>query len=150
MPAVTSVQPADHPRIVEVWEAAVRQTHTFLTEEDIDFFRPLVRDKYLDMVELVAVRDDDGQVTGFAGVAGNRLEMLFVDPAWHGRGIGRRLVDYAMQQMGAHLVDVNEQNDQAVGFYRHLGADVIGRSDRDGMGKPFPLLHLRLPVEEQA
>ncbi|QDU40899.1 putative N-acetyltransferase YjaB [Maioricimonas rarisocia] len=36
----------------------------------------------------------------------------------------------------------------AVGFYRHLGADVIGRSDRDSMGKPFPLLHLRLPVEE--
>jgi len=40
-------------------------------------------------------------------------------------------------------VDVNEQNQQAVGFYRRLGFEVEGRSEVDSMGKPFPLLHLR-------
>jgi putative acetyltransferase len=41
-------------------------------------------------------------------------------------------------------VDVNEQNDQAVGFYRRMGFEVAGRSAVDGLGQPFPLLHMRL------
>jgi putative acetyltransferase len=46
------------------------------------------------------------------------------------------------------MVDVNEQNEQAVGFYRHLGFEVEGRSSVDGLGLPFPLLHMRLPAAE--
>lgn len=38
-------------------------------------------------------------------------------------------------------VDVNEQNPQAVGFYEKMGYRKVGRSDVDGMGKPYPLLH---------
>jgi putative acetyltransferase len=47
--------------------------------------------------------------------------------------------------MEATQVDVNEQNEQAVGFYLKIGAEIIGSSELDGLGKPFPLLHTRLP-----
>lgn len=46
--------------------------------------------------------------------------------------------------LGASEVDVNEQNEQAVGFYRRMGFEVAGRSAEDGMGLPFPLLHMRM------
>jgi putative acetyltransferase len=38
---------------------------------------------------------------------------------------------------------VNEQNEQAVGFYRRMGFEVVGRSPDDSMGKPYPLLHMQ-------
>jgi putative acetyltransferase len=57
--------------------------------------------------------------------------------------VGRRLVRHAVVELGATAVDVNEQNQEAVAFYRRLGFDVEGRSDVDSMGKPFPLLHMR-------
>ena len=38
----------------------------------------------------------------------------------------------------------NEQNEQAVGFYLHMGFKVSGRSPVDDFGKPYPLLHMRL------
>jgi putative acetyltransferase len=57
-----------------------RQTHHFLTEDDIAFFKPLVRDEFLYTVELAVFRNRNGLITGFAGVAENKLEMLFVDP----------------------------------------------------------------------
>ncbi len=41
-------------------------------------------------------------------------------------------------------VDVNEQNEQAVGFYAHTGFIVTGRSATDGEGRPYRLLHLAL------
>ena len=41
-------------------------------------------------------------------------------------------------------VDVNEQNEQAYGFYRHLGFKVIGRDATDASGEPYPILHLKI------
>ena len=49
-----------------------------------------------------------------------------------------------LEQLHVKKVGVNEQNEQAVGFYKHMGFEVIGRSDFDGMGKPFPLLFMEL------
>jgi putative acetyltransferase len=92
---------------------------------------------------LVCVRDEGGQVAGFAGVADGKLEALFVHPSWRGKGIGRRLLQHAVNSLGATTLDVNEQNDQAVGFYLRMGFEVAGRSELDSMGQPFPLLHLR-------
>ncbi|OAT53609.1 histone acetyltransferase [Providencia heimbachae ATCC 35613] len=41
-------------------------------------------------------------------------------------------------------IDVNEQNPQAVGFYQHMGFSQYRRSELDGQGNPFPVLHMRL------
>jgi putative acetyltransferase len=43
---------------------------------------------------------------------------------------------------------VNEQNPAACGFYEHLGFVVVGRSEVDGTGRPFPLLHMRRPTPD--
>ncbi len=40
-------------------------------------------------------------------------------------------------------LDVNEQNPHAVAFYTSKGFDVIGRSETDAAGYPYPLLHMR-------
>ena len=140
---IAAIAAEDLPRIIEVWEASVRATHHFLTEADIQFLKPFVGDGLMQVEVLAGVRDGEGQVVGFIGVEGAKLEALFVHPGWRGQGIGRRLVTYAVGQLGATEVDVNEQNDQAVGFYRRMGFVVVDRSAVDGMGLPFPLLRMR-------
>jgi putative acetyltransferase len=39
---------------------------------------------------------------------------------------------------------VNEQNPAACRFYQACGFVVIGRSEVDDAGRPYPLLHMRL------
>ena len=46
--------------------------------------------------------------------------------------------------MGIAEVDVNEQNIQAVCFYKYIGFNVYKRSDLDGEGKEYPILHMQL------
>ena len=123
----------------------MRETHEFLSEADIDFFRPLIRDGLFGAMELACVRDEGDDLVGFAGVSEGKLEALFIHPDRRGTGIGRRLFRHAADVFGATCVDVNEQNGQAVGFYLRLGCVVEGRSEVDSLGKPFPLLHMRLP-----
>lgn len=132
----------DTDRLVEVWRAAVEATHHFLSPSDVDGYSQRLAAEFLPMVELVVV-ELDGRVVGFSGTTDGRLEMLFVDPATHGRGVGTALLDRALQAQGTIDVDVNEQNPDAVSFYIRRGFEQIGRSPLDSDGRPFPLLHLR-------
>jgi putative acetyltransferase len=141
---VYPVSSEDFPRVVEVWEASVRATHLFLAEADIQFFKPLVRDALPHVTKLACMRNEKGQAVGFVGVVEDKVEMLFIHPMWRGQGVGRRLLVYAVKVLGATKVDVNEQNEQAVGFYLRMGFEVVGRSKLDSSCKPFPLLHMRL------
>jgi len=72
------------------------------------------------------------------------LEMLFVDAAERGTGVGSALLAHAIAEQGVTRVDVNEQNASAAGFYAHRGFEVVSRSETDEAGRPYPLLHLRL------
>ena len=142
---VSNLQAGEIPRAVEVWEASVRATHDFVSEADIALFRPIVRDALASGALAVAcVRDEAGEVAGFVAVADAKVEMLFIHPDGRGQGAGRTLLTHAVDDLGAGAMDVNEQNPQAVGFYQRMGFEVVGRSELDGMGKPYPLLHMRL------
>jgi putative acetyltransferase len=94
------------------------------------------------------VVDDADRPLGFIGLSDSHVEMLFIDPDCRGRGLGRALLDFARELRGTLSVDVNEQNPSAVRFYRHYGFVQTGRSPLDGEGRPFPLLHMSLPVPE--
>ncbi len=141
---VSTVGPDDYARVVEVWEASVRATHTFATEADIEVIRPLLWESLPSTAHVLCVRERTGQVAGFIGVEDTTVEMLFVHPTWRGHGIGRRLLSHAVTTLGADKLDVNEQNPQAIGFYLRMGFEVVGRSAVDSIGKPYPLLHMRL------
>lgn len=128
-------------QLARLWERSVRATHLFLSEDDIVVMRPEVREG-LRAVPQLAVAFDDGAPLGFAGVADGKLEMLFVDDAARGRGIGSALLKHAVDRWGVHRLDVNEQNPAARGFYEHEGFRVASRSELDEAGRPFPLLHM--------
>lgn len=142
---IRQLNAADYPRLMEIWESAVRRTHHFLKEEDFLYYKERVP-TYFPYVALYGA-EEDGRVEGFLGVSEDNIEMLFVDADRRGQGIGRSLLGYAVEQLGMKKVDVNEQNAQAVGFYEHMGFRTVARSERDGDGKDYPLLHMRLGEE---
>ncbi|GEK10847.1 GNAT family N-acetyltransferase [Pseudoalteromonas peptidolytica] len=140
---VEHVIPEEHQALLEVWENSVRATHDFITEDDIAFFKPIILEQAFPNVTLHCVKDRRGAIQGFIGVHEGKVEMLFVLDKARGQGIGTALLMYAIEQLGATQVNVNEQNPLAVGFYQHLGFNIISRSPTDDMGKPFPILHMK-------
>jgi putative acetyltransferase len=139
---ITDIRPDEYDRAAELWEASVRATHSFVTEADLDVFRPLVRASFGQIAQLAGLRTDDGLLIGFIGVEEGNVEMLFLDPAYRGRGGGALLLRHAFTHFAATSVDVNEQNPQAIGFYEHHGFRFVSRSEHDSTGKPYPILHL--------
>lgn len=140
---IRTATPADQDALVDLWERSVRATHTFLTEDDIASLLPLVRDSALAALELWVLCDAANAPIGFMGLSGSRLEALFLAPEHFRKGGGRLLVEHARRLKGSLTVDVNEQNPSARRFYEACGFVVVGRSEVDEGGRPFPLLHLR-------
>lgn len=134
---------ADVPRALAIWRAAVDATHGFLSSEHRAEIDTIVAEQFLPVASLWLVEDDAGRVQGFLAMDGAMIDALFVDPAAHGRGFGTALVDHALALSPDALVDANEQADNALPFYLARGFEVIGRSEADPHGRPYPIIHLR-------
>lgn len=135
---------AEYPLLRAIWRRSVEATHDFLDPLDADRIEQELIPSYFPAVHLT-VAEADGTVLGFAGVADGCLEMLFIDRDARGHGVGTALLREAISSQGVMRVDVNEQNPGATGFYLHHGFEQIGRSNQDGDGRPYPILHLALP-----
>lgn len=139
---IRPVRIEERAALFDVWLRSVRATHSFVSAADIQSFMPLVRGYLTAAAELWVLCDDDGVPAGFMGVAGSEIESLFLAPEAQRQGLGRRLVDHARRNGQALSVSVNEQNAGAVAFYRACGFVTVGRSELDGNGRPYPLLHM--------
>lgn len=140
------IEPAgkkEYEKLITVWESSVRATHHFLSESDIIAYRSLILTEYFDQVRLYAVKFEK-EVMGFIGINKKSIQMLFIHPDARGKGLGKTLIDFAKDKHDINTVDVNEQNEQAVGFYEKLGFVTFERSKQDGAGKPFPVLSMAL------
>lgn len=139
---IKKIKETDYPRLIEIWESAVLNTHDFLKEEDFLYYKKQLP-VYFQYVTLVGF-EQEGILAGFMGIAEENLEMLFVDNEYRGTGIGKKLIAYATANLHVTKVDVNEQNTQAVDFYKYMGFKIVRRSELDGEGKEYPILHMQL------
>lgn len=143
MPEIVSTSADQHAALLELWEQSVRATHHFLTEAQILQIRQQIMEfGYFDQVQLFHVEHQQ-QVLGFMGIAGHKLEMLFISSDAFRQGIGSQLLQYALE-LGVTEVEVNEQNPDATAFYLKHGFEIIRRSETDSEGNPYPILHLQL------
>lgn len=133
---------ADERRVLQIWRDAVDATHHFLSVADRQTIEAEVA-TFLPQAQLWLAVDEGNQPLGFMLLDGPHMEALFIDPSRHGCGIGRTLIEHALNTHPTVTTDVNEQNHQAVGFYEHLGFERTGRTETDSQGRPYPLLHMR-------
>ena len=120
---------------------AVNERTDFLSAEYRAELEELVRSFLPEAPLWVAVNERD-QPVGFMLLSGQHMDALFIDPDVRGCGVGRMLVEHALSMAPELTTNVNEQNEQAVGFYKKVGFKVTGRSEVDDLGKPYPLLNL--------
>lgn len=140
---ITEASDKDYPILVRIWESAVLATHDFLSEEDFLFYKSQLP-FYFQHVSLYVFKDESLTIKGFLGVSEDNIEMLFVENESRGMGIGKKLLNFAIDSLNLRKVDVNEQNTQALRFYEQRGFIKTGYTDCDSEGKNYPVISLEL------
>ncbi|MBE0398409.1 acetyltransferase [Citrobacter amalonaticus] len=128
-------------KLIAIWCRSVDATHDFLSKEYRIKLEELVR-SFLPETPLWVAANEQDEPVAFMLLTGEHMDALFVDPDIRGCGVGKLLIEHALSLAPALTTNVNEQNEQAVGFYKKMGFRVTGRAEVDDLGQPYPLLHL--------
>lgn len=129
--------------LTAIWESSVRATHDFLDEESIQNFKKSLPQIIKNVPTLIVCLNDEKHPVAFMGLTDQEIDMLFVSDTYRGKGIGKNLILYAINNFNANKLTVNEQNPQAVGFYQHMGFEIYDRTEKDGSGNPYPTLYMQ-------
>ena len=129
--------------LLKIWEDSVCATHDFLSGKEIEQIKKYVPQALSSVAHLIVAEDESGKMIAFMGIENQRLEMLFLLSAERGKGVGKQLLQYGIENYKIQELTVNEQNPQAVGFYRHMGFETYKRTDYDEEGNPYPLLYMK-------
>lgn len=130
--------------LLEVWEDSVKATHLFLSNEEINKIKEYVPQALKEVSHLVIIKNEKDISIAFMGVEGTKLEMLFIKSIERGKGLGKQLLAYGIENYNVNELVVNEQNPNAKAFYEHLGFKVYKRADLDEQGNQYPILYMRL------
>lgn len=64
---------------------------------------------------------DDGLIRGLVIIKGEEVEKLYVEPLFQSRGVGGKLLEYAVNEHGASFLWALEKNYRGIEFYRRHG-----------------------------
>ena len=130
--------------LLNVWEDSVRATHNFLSNEEIEKIKEFVPQALSNIAHLIIETDENKIPIAFMGIEKQKLEMLFITSKCRGKGIGKKMLLYGIENYKINDLAVNEDNPQAKGFYEHMGFKVYQRNELDDQGKPYPVLYMQL------
>ncbi|HJJ04416.1 MAG TPA: GNAT family N-acetyltransferase [Clostridiaceae bacterium] len=131
-------------KLLEVWEDSVKATHLFLSCEEIKNIKEYVPQSLKGVSHLVIIENENNMPIAFMGIEGTRLEMLFIKNSERGKGLGKQLLNYGMENYDINELVVNEQNPNAKGFYEHMGFKTYKRTELDEQGNSYPTLYMKL------
>lgn len=84
-----------------------------------------VIDRYEKAIENLWVYDD-GVVKGFIWLENREVKKLYVEPILQGNGIGDKLLNMAICELGAEYLWALEKNTRAIRFYERHGFRLTG------------------------
>ncbi len=134
-------------KILDVWEDSVKATHTFLSSKEIENIKKYVPEAISSVSHLIIIENENSVPIAFMGIEDRKLEMLFIKNSERGKGLGKKLLNYGIENYKVNELAVNEQNPNAKGFYEHMGFKTYKRTDLDEQGNPYPILYMKLETK---
>lgn len=115
---------SDLEAVLSSWEIATRLAHPFMTNEFIAQERTNIAEIYMPNTD-TSVAEIEGKVEGFIALIGNEIGAIFLNPKFHGKGVGKALMDKAQELHGDLEVEVFKENSIGRKFYSQYGFEQL-------------------------
>ena len=133
--------------LLSVWRKASELAHPFLDSAFLDKETENIPNIYLPIAE-TWVAEVNHELVGFIALINNEVGALFVDPVYHGKGIGTALMNKAADIRDSLELEVFKDNSIGRAFYARYGFTCLKESVHDQSGFDVLRLHYA-PKKEQ-
>ncbi|MCB5302809.1 MULTISPECIES: N-acetyltransferase [Yersinia] len=150
---IRDYQSGDLDALMPLWLSSTIAAHPFVAEQYWHESSPLVRNTYLPAaktwvyLQQEAALDQGEPIVGFISILEEQLVgALFVEQSFHGKGIGKLLMDYVQQRYNTLTLEVYQQNRRACRFYHNQGFTVIGQAYNIETKNMIMTMHWQRPL----
>lgn len=131
---IRDLENKDIDKIMNIWLKSTIKAHNFITKEYWENSYNDVRDVYIPMSETFVYEDKD-DIKGFISIINNEfIGALFVDIYYQGNGIGKYLINYAIDEYKKLNLAVYKENKKSVEFYINRGFEIIKEQINEDSG----------------
>lgn len=124
----------DIDRVMDIWLKTTIKAHDFISEAYWYTNYDSVKNIYLPMSETF-VYEDKEEIKGFISIINNELiGALFVDHRYQDCGIGKELINCAIDKYKELNLNVYKENKKAVQFYLNRGFEIIQEQINEDSG----------------
>jgi GNAT superfamily N-acetyltransferase len=142
--------PADRAAVLRVFRAAGAAAWSHILPPEVLADNELAR--FDERLAHMLVAEEEGEVVGFAVARDGELDALYTDPGVWGRGVGRALMDAALEELTRQGFDeatlwTEERNERPRRVYERYGWKLDGTVRvRDYHGTELHELRYRIPL----
>jgi len=138
---------SDLEAVLDSSEAATKLAHKFMNDEFIAEERQNVAGIYIPNTDTWVVEiDSKGQ--GFIAHMGNEVGAIFVQPYFHGKGLGKTLMEKAQELHGDLEVEVFKENVIGCKLYMRYGFEYLEEKLHEPTGQQ--VLRLKFTAGKQS
>lgn len=138
LPMIREFISSDTDAVIEAWQRASHLAHPFLTADFLAQEAHNLRHIYVVHAQ-TWVAEVENKVVGFIALIETddvcEVGGLFLDPAYHKRGIGKALMDRAVAKKGPLKVEVFRDNAVGRPFYERYGFEMTGSYHHEPSGQ---------------
>ncbi len=124
---------SDEADLMQAWERANALAHPFLDAAFVAQVRHDIPALYLPNTE-THVAEVKSKVVGFISMMGHEIGAIFLDPAFHGFGIGQAMINQVHKQHDVLEVEVFKNNHIGRRFYQAYGFELMEQQFHEASG----------------
>lgn len=140
---IRSFKNTDIDNVMNIWLKSTIKAHDFISKEYWKSNYNVVKDVYIPMAETF-VYEDKQEIKGFISIINNEfIGALFVDVDFQGQGIGKELINYAIDKYKKLNLAVYKGNKKSVDFYINRGFKIIKEQVNNDSGHNEYLMQIK-------
>lgn len=133
----------DTNKIMNIWLNSTIKAHDFIDKNYWENSYNTVKNIYIPMSETF-VYEEDNCIKGFISIINNEfIGALFVDINEQGVGIGKELINYAINKYKKLILAVYKENKNSVNFYLNRGFKIIKEQINEDSGYSEYLMEIK-------